>query len=106
MAIPAAVPVTGAIVVGGPFAGGLAPVATAQAKERTVELVVDNMWCAACPYIVQSVLEQVPGVTKVEVRYPERTATVVFDDARTSVEELTAATAQFGYPSRPKEPGA
>lgn len=86
--------------------GGSTPVATPKAKERTVQLVVDNMSCPSCPYIVQSVLERVPGVVKVEVNYRARTATVAFDDAKASVEDLMSATAQFGYPSRPREPGA
>lgn len=45
-------------------------------------------------------------VVKAEVSFRERTATVTFDDSRAKVEDPTAATAQFGYPSRPKEPGA
>jgi mercuric ion binding protein len=104
--VPAVALVAGGIAITNLFAGEVQPVATAQAKERTVQLEVDNMWCPSCPCIVQSVLQEVPGVVKAEVSFRERTATVVFDDEKTSVEDLTAATAQFGYPSRPKEPGA
>lgn len=45
-------------------------------------------------------------VVKAGVNFRKITATVVFEDAKASVEDPTAATAQFGYPSRPKEPGA
>ncbi len=72
------------------------------AAEREVRLRVDNMYCAACPYIVQQLLEQVPGVHRVEVRFRQRMAVVDFDDAVTSVKQLTEATAAYGYPSRPE----
>jgi mercuric ion binding protein len=77
----------------------LAPAAGASAAERTVTLGVENMYCAACPHIVRQTLTRVPGVQRVEVSYQSRTATVTFDDARTGVAALTAATAQAGYPA-------
>jgi len=77
----------------------LAPAAGALAAERTVTLGVENMYCAACPHIVRQTLTRVPGVQRVEVSYQSRTATVTFDDTRTDVAALTAATAQAGYPA-------
>ena len=74
--------------------------AAATAAERTVTLAVDGMTCASCPYIVRSVLEEVPGVARAEVSYAERMAVVTFDDARTTVAVLTQATAGVGFPSR------
>jgi mercuric ion binding protein len=38
-----------------------------------------------------------------EVSYPEKTAVVTFDDARTTVAALTQATAGVGFPSRVAE---
>jgi mercuric ion binding protein len=81
---------------------GLAAAAPALAGERTVTLAVRNMYCAACPLTVKSSLEAVPGVEKVVVSYPEKTATVTFDDAKTGISSLTAATTNAGYPSAPK----
>ncbi len=73
---------------------------TALAAERIVTLRVENMTCASCPYIVKKTLAAVPGVREVEVSFPEKTAVVTFDDAKTEVDALTAATGQVGYPSR------
>ena len=78
------------------FAGGAAP-----AAERTVTLVVDNMYCDACPYIVKQTLSRVPGVGTVVVSYEQKTATVTYDDEGTTIEALTSATMDAGYPSRP-----
>jgi mercuric ion binding protein len=72
------------------------------AGEKTVTLAVENMNCAACPLIVKSTLQAVPGVTKVLVSYAHKTATVTFDEAKTALPALTAATTNAGYPSAPK----
>ncbi len=80
----------------------LAPAGVAFAGERTVTLDVDNMTCASCPLMVRQALAAVPGVNKAEVSYRTRTATVTFDDARTTAEALTGATTQAGYPARVK----
>ena len=72
------------------------------AGEKTVTLAVQNMYCAACPITVKGSLEAVPGVAKVIVSYADKTAVVTFDDARTAVPALVAATTNAGYPSAPK----
>ena len=68
------------------------------AAEKTPTLAVKNMDCAACPSIVKGSLEAVPGVAKVAVR----TATVIYDDDKANVNQLTSATTKAGYPSAPK----
>jgi mercuric ion binding protein len=84
------------------FGLGLFASSGALAAEKTVTLAVNNMYCAACPHTVKASLEAVPGVTKVAVSYKDKTATVTFDDVKTGVSALTAATANAGYPSAPK----
>jgi mercuric ion binding protein len=75
---------------------------TAFAAEKTVTLAVKNMYCAACPHTVKASLEAVPGVAKVVVSYKDKTAVVTYDDGKTEVKALTAATTNAGYPSAPK----
>ena len=77
--------------------GGSLPALSA---ERTVTLSVD-MWCPSCPYIIKRTLAQVPGVLEVKVSFDDQVAIVRFDDGRTSVTELTQATANVGFPSEP-----
>jgi mercuric ion binding protein len=72
----------------------------AYAAERSVTLKVKNMYCAACPAIVKRSLEAVPGVVKAVVSYKDQTAVVTYDDSKTDVSALTAATKKAGYPSR------
>lgn len=69
------------------------------AAPRTVTLAVPSMDCPTCPITVKKALSRVPGVSQAAVDFGKRQATVTFDDTRTSVESLTRATANAGYPS-------
>lgn len=73
----------------------------ALAAERTVTFAVDNMTCASCPYIVQTSMAAVPGVAKVTVSFEAKTVTVTFDDAKTNLDTIAAASMNAGYPARP-----
>ena len=73
------------------------------AATQTVTLSVPGMTCAACPFTVKKALTKVEGVTKAEVSYENREAIVTFDDAKTSVEALTQASENAGYPASLKE---
>lgn len=74
----------------------------AYAGQQTVTLAVENMTCAACPFIVKKSLAAVPGVSKAEVSFEAKSATVTFDDQKTDADRLTEATAKAGYPSKLK----
>ena len=73
----------------------------ALAAQQTVTLSVPGMTCSACPITVKAALNKVDGVSQVDVSYADLEAVVTFDDARTSVEALTEATINAGYPSTP-----
>ena len=70
------------------------------AAEKTVTLAVKGMYCSACPYIVKQSLAKVGGVGNVAVSYEKQTATVTYDDQKTTVAALIQATTQAGYPSQ------
>lgn len=72
------------------------------AATQTVTLSVPGMTCAACPFTVRAALSKVKGVSKTDVIFDKREARVSFDDARTSVQALTKATGDAGYPSSVK----
>jgi len=74
------------------------------AAERTVTLSVPGMTCVACPAIVKGSLQEVAGVTEVEVSFEQKTAMVTFDDSKASVADLINATTNAGYPSEPVAP--
>src|SRR5262245_35011502 len=51
----------------------------ARAHERAVTLEVGGMTCSGCAASVQASLAQVPGVSTVSVRFPQRRAYVLCD---------------------------
>jgi mercuric ion binding protein len=69
------------------------------AGTKTVVLDVPTMYCEMCPITVKKASSKVPGVSGVEVSYEKKQAVVTFDDAKATVEALTKATANAGYPS-------
>jgi periplasmic mercuric ion binding protein len=84
------------------FAVGIIASSAAMAADRTITLAVNNMDCATCPSIVKGSLEAIPGVAKVAVSYKDKTATIIYDDSKADVNQLTSATTKAGYPSAPK----
>jgi mercuric ion binding protein len=84
------------------MAVGVFASSAAFAADKTITLAVKNMYCAACPHTVKASLQAVPGVKAVTVSFKDKTAVVTYDDTRTDVKALTAATTDAGYPSAPK----
>jgi mercuric ion binding protein len=74
---------------------------SAWAGEQSVTLSVPEMDCEVCPITVKKALGKVVGVTRTDVSVAKREVTVTFDDAKTNVLALTAATKNAGYPSTP-----
>lgn len=67
------------------------------AAQQTVTFSVPGMQCPSCPFIVQSAMGRVEGVTQVTANFDTRTAVVVFDDAVSSAEDIARASAAAGY---------
>lgn len=74
------------------------------AEERTVEIVVSELTCPSCSFIVAKSMRGVPSVRINDfVDGPESgqgVYNVTFDDAETSVENIINAVAANGYPAR------
>jgi mercuric ion binding protein len=73
------------------------------AASQTVTLLVPGMTCSACPITVKHALNKVEGVEKTDVSFKSREAVITFDDAKTSVEALTKASGNAGYPASLKK---
>jgi len=71
----------------------------ALAAMQTVTLDVPGMNCPTCPITVKKALTKVNGVTQVKVSFKPPHAMVTFDDTKSTVDALTLATQQAGFPS-------
>ncbi len=76
---------------------GLLVAAPLFAAEQTVKFAVPGMYCASCPFIVESAMGSVDGVLSVTADSGTRTALVVFDDDVVTVDDIAAASASAGY---------
>lgn len=65
----------------------------------TATLDVKNMYCELCPITVKKSLEGVNGVSKAQVDFEHKTATVTFDPDKVTPDALVKATTNAGFPS-------
>jgi len=69
------------------------------AATQQVTLSVPDMNCAACPITIKKVLSKMDGVSQIEVSAKTHQAVVTYDDTKTTVQAITSATADVGFPS-------
>ena len=65
--------------------------------KKEIVLNIEGMHCPMCAKHVTEALRETSGVKKAEVRLEENTAHVVYDDAQTNPEQLSAAVEEAGY---------
>lgn len=85
----------------------LAPAAIAQTQTeaapalQTQTFAIANMTCPTCPITVKLAMSGLDGVDSVAVDLDAQTATVVFDPALVSPDDLAEASTNAGYPAKP-----
>lgn len=84
---------------------GDASAAPESAALNQAVLSVDNITCAACTVSVQRSLLAVGGVHEAQVTHQPPQAVVRYELGRVSLEDITRATADAGYPSRADRAG-
>ena len=72
------------------------------AETTKLTLAVAKKTCALCPFTASKAIENVEGVTSVDVDYASKTAEVTFDDTVTDVNTVAATSTNAGYPATPK----
>ncbi|MHB1743849.1 MAG: mercury resistance system periplasmic binding protein MerP [Acidobacteriaceae bacterium] len=70
------------------------------AATQTTTLKVAGMTCPVCPITVKKALQKVPGVSRIDVNYPQKEVVVTFDDTKTNEKALVKATTGAGYPAK------
>jgi periplasmic mercuric ion binding protein len=69
------------------------------AKEKRVVIDVATMVCGPDPHSIKSTLSSLAGVSEVKISLADKTATVKFDDEKSTVDQLLSAMAGAGYAS-------
>jgi Cu2+-exporting ATPase len=69
--------------------------------EREASLMLEGITCAACVWLNERHIGQLPGVTGVSVNYATRRARVRWDTTRIKLSDILAAIAAIGYRAHP-----
>jgi len=75
------------------------------AATTTAAIDIAGMNCASCVAHVSKAARSLAGVSDVSVNLARGRATVEFDPARTSVEQISEQISRSGYPSKAEQPG-
>lgn len=81
------------------FALSIASVNPSWAEKVNVRLSLPTMNCPSCPIAVKTALKNIDGVSAMAVNYRTQSALVTFDDSKTTVDALIAATTNAGFPA-------
>ncbi len=73
-------------------------------SEREADLILEGITCAACVWLNERHLGQLPGVTGVEVNYATRRARVRWNEDRIKLSTILRAVAAIGYRAHPYDP--
>ncbi|HEX9628320.1 MAG TPA: heavy metal translocating P-type ATPase [Acidiferrobacterales bacterium] len=72
---------------------------------REAALILEGITCAACLWLNERHLAQLPGVLEVAVNYTTQRARVKWDDTRTHLSDILKAISAIGYLAHPYDPG-
>ncbi|MGB7288714.1 MAG: heavy metal translocating P-type ATPase metal-binding domain-containing protein, partial [Candidatus Macondimonas sp.] len=72
---------------------------------REAELLVENLNCAACAWLIEGALGGQPGVDRIQVNAANGRLLLRFDPARVRLSDLLARLASLGFPPHPQRPG-
>ncbi|TYO97607.1 copper chaperone CopZ [Geothermobacter ehrlichii] len=95
LAILALAPTYWSRLIQGQGAYGVMPVHAAEI--RTVRLALKGLACASCKYAVKTALSNLDGVSRADVSYKKRRATVLFDPDKVTTQQMIEAIEKIGF---------
>ncbi|MDP5240133.1 heavy metal translocating P-type ATPase [Uliginosibacterium sp. 31-16] len=72
--------------------------------EREADLILEGITCAACVWLNERHLTQLPGVSGVQVNYATRRARIRWHEGEIRLSTILAAVASIGYRAHPYDP--
>ena len=73
--------------------------------EREASLIMEGIVCAACVWLNEHHVKQIPGVLDFRVNYSTHRATLRWDNARVVLSTILKAISDIGYLAHPFDPG-
>ncbi|MDH3933946.1 MAG: heavy metal translocating P-type ATPase metal-binding domain-containing protein, partial [Gammaproteobacteria bacterium] len=79
-------------------------VRSAGEHQREAALILEGIVCAACVWLNERHVAQLPGVLDVQVNYATHRARIRWDDTRIQLSDILQAIHQIGYSAHPYDP--
>lgn len=79
-------------------------VANKEGDQREASLILEGIVCAACVWLTERHVEQLPGVKSLNVNFSTHRAQVVWDNRQIQLSEILRAIAMIGYRAHPYDP--
>lgn len=70
----------------------------------SIQLTIEGIRCAACAWLIEKQLLQLPGLERVGVDVSARRTTVVWDDTKLKLSQILTAFEEIGYHAHPFQP--
>lgn len=71
---------------------------------KQVSLIIEGIVCAACIWLNEQYLRQLPGVISVNINYSTHRANVKWDESQIHLSEILQAISNIGYLAHPYDP--
>lgn len=90
---------TGIVVLAATLATAAAQRSSETEKEAAVTSLfhVEGMTCGGCEMAVKTVVKKLDGVEKVDASHRDKQATVIYERAKVTPEQIVAAIEKLGY---------
>ena len=75
----------------------MAPVTAADRNVLTLKLMIGNMWCSACAWVIDQSLKKTPGVVDSACNFSTDRLQVVYDPIRISADQIIESIGKLGY---------
>lgn len=79
-------------------------VRTAGEQEREASLILEGITCAACIWLNERHVAQLPGVLDVQINYATHRASIRWDETRIRLSDILQAIHSIGYTAHPYDP--
>lgn len=73
------------------------------AEQQTLVLDIKGMHCTGCASGIEAMLKRVDGVTKAQVSFEDRVATVSYDPTKATAEKIIETIEKMGYKAAAKK---
>jgi Cu2+-exporting ATPase len=73
-------------------------------QQREAALILEGITCAACVWLNERHVSQLPGVLEVQVNYATHRARIRWDDTRIKLSDILQAIHNIGYRAHPYDP--